>query len=619
VIGLAIVLLAACKDEPGAIATLTETSPGVQKQTGAGPWTAAAVGVKFFRGDAVQTADGEALLRLGPAAALRVKPKSLIRFGASKGKSSIAVELGEATLEGTGGTYQLGLGAVTLDGQSTVRLTPGDATGTTRVELVLGAATLEEDGGAPTAMAAGQTYVLGLGAATLEPERRADAAMPDAAIADAAPMDAAPVAAADVVAVVVTGRRAETKPEGGTWQSLPAGDGELAAGAELKIGRGSTVKASRPGVTLEMSAGGRMKVGGDPFMTVSAGELRATGADGDKGKVALPGGQLVLDGARTGAAIEIKRRETEIAVTRGVIELVGSKGKVPLQQGETAILRADGQIRIMNAVPKYFDLRVEAGASFTVHDPNPRPGTAVRFDYDCGGDGTVELGKDGFRAPRVSGGNNSANMMVPPGAWRYRVRCDNGRSGGSGKITVKRDSGTKSLPPVRDGGTNYVDADGMKYVVNYQNLRPKVVFRWKKATGGALTLNVAKGADVRTWPARGGSVTVGADELDDGVYSFYFTTSEGGRSPTSPLIMQYDNATPSAYIEEPKNATAWGGQIRVKGAVMPGYTASVEGVAMTLDRARRFDTQISPPSANAIAIKLSHSRFGVHYYLRRQK
>jgi hypothetical protein len=273
----------------------------------------------------------------------------------------------------------------------------------------------------------------------------------------------------------------------------------------------------------------------------------------------------------------------------------------------------------MNAVPKFFDLRISAGASFVVHDPNPRPGTAIRFDFDCGGDGTVELGKDGFRAPRVSGGKDSANLMVPPGSWRYRVRCDGGRSGGSGKITVRRDSGQRSLPPKREPATNYVDADGMKYVISYQNLKPKVVFRWKKATGSGLTLTVSKGGAQRTFTASDSSVTVDGDDLDDGVHNFFFTNSAGGKSPVSPLVIQFDNATPSAYIEEPKNGTPWAGQIRVKGATMPGYSASVEGVDLTLDRSQRFETQISPPSANAIAIKLSHPRHGVHYYLRRQR
>jgi hypothetical protein len=67
------------------------------------------------------------------------------------------------------------------------------------------------------------------------------------------------------------------------------------------------------------------------------------------------------------------------------------------------------------------------------------------------------------------------------------------------------------------------------------------------------------------------------------------------------------------------NGKAWGADIDVKGAVLPGWTASVDGNTIPLDGARRFIAKAQAPSGNALAIKLSHPQFGTHYYLRRAK
>jgi hypothetical protein len=57
----------------------------------------------------------------------------------------------------------------------------------------------------------------------------------------------------------------------------------------------------------------------------------------------------------------------------------------------------------------------------------------------------------------------------------------------------------------------------------------------------------------------------------------------------------------------------------VRGAVLPGWSAAVEEVAIPIDKQRRFAAKVGLPDGKALAIRLSHPQRGVHYYLRRPK
>jgi len=616
VLGLALAvvvgLIASCKDEPTAIAILTQTSPGTEKEVGEGPWGAAAVGATFFRGDAIRTDHGFALLKLGTRAALRVQPGSLIRFGERNGKDTVDVMLGEATLEGTGGSYQLGLDGLSLDGQASVRIVAG--AGGNTIELVLGKATLDQNG-LLTSMEQGKAYQLGLGDVTMI---RPDAAPPpDAApVVDAAPPDAAPDVT-ETVALVITGKKASYLPDGAkSWIAIPPGDGELPAGTSLRLGAKTSAKAHRPGVTLDVPTGSRVGIGGEPFLALTVGKATASGEDNTEGAVGLPGGHLVLkQGSKaSGASVEIRGRETKVIVTKGDVELVGKQDKVALQHGETAILTSDGSIEIVDKIPKYFDLRVNPGESFTVHDP--RPGTAVRFGFECkSGGGSVELIKSG--AKRVTTGTDGANAMLAQGDWTYRQRCDgSNRIVKKGRIVVKRDDAHRELPRGQ-ADLNRVKADGVRYTVTYQNLFPNVEFKWPKPTGSGIVLHLTKGAKKKTYPADGGVVTVPGKELSEGASTFFFTNADGDQSATSFLDVIFDNAVPSVYIESPPAIAAFPAQIDISGATLTGWSVFIDSAAVPVDRHGRFTVQVGPPSANALAIKLSHPKQGVHYYLRR--
>ena len=87
----------------------------------------------------------------------------------------------------------------------------------------------------------------------------------------------------------------------------------------------------------------------------------------------------------------------------------------------------------------------------------------------------------------------------------------------------------------------------------------------------------------------------------------------------STLTIDFDQTAPQVHIELPINGKPWGTDIDVKGSVLPGWSAVVNGAPIQLDKTRRFIARVGAPSGNALAIKLSHPQRGVHYYLRRQK
>src|SRR5690349_20757211 len=102
-----------------------------------------------------------------------------------------------------------------------------------------------------------------------------------------------------------------------------------------------------------------------------------------------------------------------------------------MNSGETASLGHNGAIRVIEAIPSYFDFRVSAGETLTIHDP--RPPTAVQFLFDgkCPEGGIIEIDRnDRFRTPRLSSGREFANVMIGGGAWSYRLRCTS--NGGEG-------------------------------------------------------------------------------------------------------------------------------------------------------------------------------------------
>jgi hypothetical protein len=264
--------------------------------------------------------------------------------------------------------------------------------------------------------------------------------------------------------------------------------------------------------------------------------------------------------------------------------------------------------------PARAHVTIQAGETATIHDPGEPP-TAVRISFGeaCAGRGVVTL--TGGRRPTRWGGRGAAIVSINPGRTRYAIRCDAGGQVPGGSISLRRDDGSTRLDAVPP--RNVVDADGRTYDVLYQNALPILTVRWRDAGAGALQLHVASGSRERTVPASGGRVELGSGDLGEGTHRVWFTA--GARSsPETTVRIRFDNAAPAASIREPAGGTVAGGTAHVSGVVLPGFSVRASGAEIPIDAQERFAGDVPVPAdADALAIRFSHPRHGVHYYLRR--
>ena len=65
-----------------------------------------------------------------------------------------------------------------------------------------------------------------------------------------------------------------------------------------------------------------------------------------------------------------------------------------------------------------------------------------------------------------------------------------------------------------------------------------------------------------------------------------------------------DQIAPQVYIESPANGAEWTGDIDVRGAVLPGWSAAVEEIAVPIDQQRQFTAKVGAPTGKALAIRL---------------
>jgi hypothetical protein len=614
-------VLCACHTKPTPIAELTEADGLVERQRG-GAWSLAVLGTQYFLGDAARTAEHPATLMIGGAsgAQIAMQGHTVLRFGGVPGASQISVESGAIDLAGTG-SYGFDVGAVTLAGNSTVHIT-AKGSGRSSMELMIGAGRVAAPNGQSIDLAIGTQVEVGR-----EAGGGLDAGVPDAVIAPTAPADAAVDAGgpeAGDVAIEVTGKQARWQAAGeATWTPLPAGAHRLLRGSALRLGAGTAARAITNTMTLDFMAGARLAIGDDLGVALEAGSARA--AVTSPASLAVPGGVVALDASPATPAelrLDASPRETKVTMLRGTAELTGAAGAhLGLSRGESAALQHSGAIRVIEAIPSYFDLRIVAGESLTIHDP--RPPTAVQFQFDgkCPGGGIIELDRDGrFLTAKVSGGRERANAIVTGGAWYYRLRCTtNGADSGtaaSGRIATLRDDGRRPLP--RSPGVNDIDADGRNYRISYQSAIPSVRVR-VQTPGANHKLHLASGGKELIFESRAASITVPGGQLREGTYTYWIDRDGVKQDRVSTLTIDFDQTAPQVYIESPVNAQPWSGDIDVRGAVLPGWSAAVESLAIPIDPQRRFAAKVGVPSGNALAIRLSHPQRGVHYYLRRPR
>ena len=604
------------------LAVLDKAESAVDRQAkGATAWGGAPVGTKFYLGDAARTAAGGAELSLGGDAHITMQPHTVLRFGGTGDSAKIAVELGAVELSG-GGDFGLDIGDVKLGKTGTVRVT-AEGEGHSSVELLVGDAQLSSNG-STVQLELGKAFELGLGSVqvatpVIDAPGPADAP-PDAAVVD------------DVAKVEVTGKHAEVLPPGETkWVPLAGGAGTIAKGAKLRLGNGTTAKLVAGTTTLELAGGSRATVSDNLISGVELGAAVASVPAATTGTITVPGGGLALQGTPTAAAeakLDVNARgETKVTIVRGGAKLTGANGAgaLDMNRGESADVAKAGTIHVLEAIPTFFDFAVTLGSetsSFTIHDP--KAATALRFEFGgkCASGGVVEMDRDGrFRAPKVSGGKDAANVMVTGGAWAYRLRCSVGDNEGpavaGGTIVERADDGRRPLP--KEPPINTLDADGRTYRISYQSLIPNIKVHYN-GPGTAFTLHIATGGSDETVDGTKPTFTVPGSKLKEATYTYWVDHDGVRQDKVSTLIINFDQTAPQVYIEAPPNGQPFGAQIVVKGAVLPGWSAKVAGVDVPIDKGtRRFTATVDPPGGQALAIRLAHPSLGVHFYLRRGK
>jgi len=210
--------------------------------------------------------------------------------------------------------------------------------------------------------------------------------------------------------------------------------------------------------------------------------------------------------------------------------------------------------------------------------------------------------------------------MIMPGAWHYRLRCTSqgveGPAVASGQIACLRDEGRRPLP--RAQGVNDIDDDGRTYRISYQSAIPTIAVHVRDP-GAAHRLHLASSGTEQLFASDMPTIIIPGNRLREGTYTYWVERDGQKRERPSTLIIDFDQTAPQVYIESPGTAEPWKSEIDVRGAVLPGWSAAIENIAVPIDPQRRFSAKVGTPSGRALAIRLSHPQRGVHYYLRRPK
>jgi hypothetical protein len=281
----------------------------------------------------------------------------------------------------------------------------------------------------------------------------------------------------------------------------------------------------------------------------------------------------------------------------------------PVPSAEAALLDQDKRAR----GPETLDLLAGPGESLIIHDPHPP--TLVGFSAArCSGIAVLEVGAK----RRETIGARQVSAAFAAGSQRYRLRCDTEKEPfAEGTIHVLSDSGNRRL--AAGAPANRIDADGRRYTILYQGLLPKFSVRWPNPpSAGPFALQVRSAKGVRRFAGSGPSVSLPGGALAEGSHELWFEAG-GQRSRATTVVVQFDNAAPTASISAPaERSFAPGATVAVAGSALPGWTVSVQGRELVQDGQQRFSGEASAPTdVRALAIRFSHPVRGVHYYLRR--
>ena len=267
------------------------------------------------------------------------------------------------------------------------------------------------------------------------------------------------------------------------------------------------------------------------------------------------------------------------------------------------------------------DLAVRAGDSPMVHEHRGRARAKIEFGHLCTNGGFVTTGPpEGDRYGDPDG--DSGTIALQRGQNPYVVYCPAGPDGApnrvaAGTLRLSADSGFSPRP--RRAQRNRVNADGRRYSVVYQNLRPTLTFRWPSApTATSYTLIITDlTGRTRRVRRRRANITLRGTQLQAGMYSWHF---EGGgeRSPTTWTRLTFEQPPRRFAFTSPGPGRVSPGAVRVSGLAPSGTRVSVGGREFVTNGAGEFaGTARVAPSTGTLAIRVRHPSLGSHIYLRR--
>lgn len=616
--------LACSKSAPHHVAKLDRFEQLVERQRGNGSWAESTVGEKYGLGDAVRTGvEATAELSLARGGTLRMDPDTVIRFQGAPGQLvDLDVEAGSIEVEADDEEVvfdtSIGQARIEAGGSLRVRAEPG---GGVRIEVLVGRAVIEPNDGPPIELGDGEGMSVDFEGAILEDEGVVAASEVDAGVI------VPPPPAKGDVKVMVKGAGATIETETG-WEALAEGEHDIADGAKLKVARKMSVELTRGDQRAVVRGAAVLVVGGPDGALVAAvsGSVTVHAAERDT-VVAVPGGVIVARGRPGGSVADVtvgaKGKPSGVTTKRGETEVRTESGDEVLAVGESAKVSATGDVELGQRVPKRADIAIKAGESPVVHDSGAP--TAIRIDFSgaCSDEGLVEASpRSSFsKAVSRSAGRDGANLLFAAGTHYYRVRCatDDGFDATpklSGSIRVTRDSGKKAFP--NKPHATIIDADGRRYTVLYQNHLPAITFRWPEAPGSPgfeFHMEKKSGKTMVETTAKP-KHTTSAGYCTEGEYTWWFTDKDGGESPRTTLVVDFDNTAATAYLD--KVTAGANGRVHVEGAVLDGWSVAVAGKSISLDRHNRFSAEVSPEgNSTAATVRISHSSHGVQYYVLR--
>ncbi len=597
-----------------------------QKQAGetGEDWLEAKPGTQFAIGDAFRTGkQSKARVELRAGGKLSLGSKSAIRFlrhGGTMTRSRVRVETGGAEIVGgrNGVLLETEIGLARIEQGARVRVRR-DQDSSMHLEIRVGGAVLERRGASDLNLSKGDS-------ASIENKRLSVTRARSMSSSQEADEGSSPEAGVRL-SVDGEGVKAQTSKET-QWRVLAAGDHPLVEQTALRVVRSSKVTVTRGAGRVLVDGTARLQVGveGDAFLKLRQGNAVASTPQ-EVLRVPVPGAVVLTGGAMPSRAhiIVSKSGTAEVEVQEGVARVMAQGKTIALSKGDYVRISAKGALLKQFRVPKEADIRIPAGERVTLHVRDAPIAVKIDFNKHCRR-GSVEAPTHGnsFRSGfHTVTGSGAAVLLAEAGSTPYRVRCESG--GGEegevvsrGTVFVKKDPGRAVVPTSQ--ARNALDADGRNYTIVYQNRIPSVVFRWPSAPSATTYLFQINGpSGEKEYVTDKPAYAVPGSQLREGRYEWWFEASNVERpsSRRTRLRIDYDNASPSAQILQPAGAVA-PGTVNVSGVALEGSTVQVGGKEVPLGRDHRFDTTATAPTnEKVLAIRISHPKRGVDYYVRR--